>query len=107
MRDPDALLRIDPGAESPATSLLTVESPLLREPDGIWSGADGGIWFANSGADSIGRLDPLAPDPATTLETFGGPPSVEAPFDIKAGPDDWLWFTNQKGNSIARIYAGE
>jgi virginiamycin B lyase len=73
----------------------------------VWLGEDGGIWFANTGANSIGRLDPHATDLADTIQTFGEPPDVGEPFDIKDGPDGWLWFTNQGGNTLGGIFTGQ
>jgi len=67
---------------------------------------DGGIWFANTGANSIGRLDPEASDPGDTVQTFGALPEIDEPFDIKDGTDGWLWFTNKSGNSLGRIFSG-
>jgi streptogramin lyase len=32
---------------------------------------DGRTWFANTGASAIGRIDPEAADPGSTVETFG------------------------------------
>ena len=83
-----------------------LKSPAIASPDGVWRGDDGGIWFANTGANSIGRIDPNADDSADTVETFGDAPKVDGPFDIKDGPDGWLWFTNKTGNSLGRVYAG-
>jgi virginiamycin B lyase len=106
VQDPDALVCIDPRAPDPEASIVVIEASLLQRPDGIWRGDDGGIWFANSAANSIGRIDPSAADPGDSLEAFGAPPDVDGPFDIKDGPDGWLWFTNKTGNTMGRIYAG-
>jgi virginiamycin B lyase len=100
-------VRVDPRADDPASTALVVKSPLVARPDGVWHGADGGIWFANPGAGSIGRLDPDANDPAATVRTFGGEDAApQDPFDVKEGPDGWLWFTDKAGNALGRIYAG-
>jgi streptogramin lyase len=69
------------------------------------SGRTGGSG-SNTGASSIGRLDPDAADPEDTIQTFGGPPEVDEPFDIKGGPDGWLWFTDKAANALGRIFAG-
>jgi virginiamycin B lyase len=106
VRGTNTLVRIEPAAPDPASTLAVVASPIIDAPDGVWLGEDGGIWFANAGANSIARLDPTEADPGATIETYGGPPEVDEPFDIKDGPDGWLWFTNKSGNSLGRIYAG-
>jgi virginiamycin B lyase len=77
-----------------------------QAPDGVWLGDDGGIWFANTGANSIGRLNPDAASPDDTVQTFGGPAEVDGSFDIKDGPDGSLWFTNKAANSLGRVWAG-
>jgi len=41
--------------------------------------------------------------------TYGEPPIVAGPFDIKPGADPadgFLWFTNKAGNLIGRIFTG-
>jgi virginiamycin B lyase len=106
VRGSNTLVRIEPAALDPESTVAVAESPLIGAPDGVWSGDDGGIWFANAGSNSIGRLDPTAPNPGTTVQTFGAPPNVDEPFDIKDGPDGWPWFTNKSGNSLGRIFAG-
>jgi len=106
VRGPYTLVNIDPTAPDPASTLAIVDSPLVKAPDGVWHGEDGGIWFANTGANSIGRLDPDAANPADTIQNFGGPPEVDEPFDIKDGPDGWLWFTNKGRQLPGRIFAG-
>ncbi len=105
VRGPDTVVHLDPLAPDPASTLAVVDSPLVNAPDGVWLGDDGGIWFANTDANSIGRLDPHAAQPEDTVQTFGGLPDVDEPFDIKNGPDGWLWFTNKAANSLGRIFA--
>jgi virginiamycin B lyase len=75
----------------------------LRAPDGVWVGADGGVWFADTAADAIGRYQPGAVG-AGAWRFTGEPPEADGPFDIKAGPDPddgTPWFTNKSGNSLA------
>jgi hypothetical protein len=58
-------------------------------------------------ANSPRRLAEVpAADHGDTVQTFGAPPEVDGPFDIKDGPGGWLWFTNKSGNSPGRIYVG-
>jgi len=82
---------------------------VLRAPDGIWVGADRALWLADTGANAIVRLDPLASDPDAMWVTYGEPPIVAGSFDIKPGADPadgFLWFTNKAGNSIGRMFTG-
>lgn len=99
-REPAGLLSFDPA--DPLHSVRHVTGDGVAEPDGVWVGADGALWFADTGANAIGRYSPEA----GTWTFFGAPPEVDGPFDIKAGPDPSdgnLWFTNKTGNSLGRI----
>ncbi|BBZ32185.1 Vgb family protein [Mycolicibacterium confluentis] len=98
-REPAGLLSFDPAY--PVDSAVHVTDERLREPDGVWVGPDGAVWFADTAANTIVRHQPGAPE---AWQFFGAPPDVEGPFDIKSGPDGTdLWFTNKGGNSIGRI----
>ncbi len=102
-REPVGLLSFDP--VDPVGTALHVTDERLREPDGVWVGADSGVWFADSAANAIGRYQPGASGP-NAWRFVGSPPEVEGPFDIKTGPDPAggsLWFTNKAGNTIGRI----
>ncbi len=90
---------------------LTVTSfpiPLvgLVQPDGITTGPDGNLWFAETGADRIGRMTPAGvltefPLPAVTVPAGStGPPP--GPTKITVGPDGALWFTGIPGE-VGRI----
>jgi virginiamycin B lyase len=76
----------------------------LATPDGVWCGDDGALWAADTAANAIVRCDPRA-DGADRWSSYGAPPEVQGPFDIKSADpaDGWLWFTNKAGNSLARI----
>jgi virginiamycin B lyase len=100
------LVSYEPSAADPASTLRSVSHQRLRTPDGIWLGADGALWLADTDADVIVRFDPGASTDADAWAFFGGRPLVEGPFDIKSGADPrdgLLWFTNKSGNSIGRI----
>ena len=99
-------MRLDPTAPDPASTATIVRSTFVNSLDGVWRWDDGGIWFANTGASSIGRLDPDAEDPRGTVETFGDTSLLKEPFDIKDGPGGWLWFTDKSLGSLGRIIAG-
>ena len=70
-------------------------------PEGITSGPDGNLWFVesfNSGTPRIGRMDPRAVDPATTLTEFtAGLTNHASPDGIASGCDGNLWFTEDAG----------
>jgi streptogramin lyase len=74
----------------------------LVQPQGITKGPDGYLWFAETGADQIGRMTsagvltqfalPSIPAPADPIT--GSPPG---PVAITAGPDGALWFVGVPG----------
>ena len=66
-------------------------------PEGITTGPDGALWFANDAGDSIGRITTAG---AVTNFTGNG---IDNPEGITSGPDGALWFTNYGDNSIGRI----
>lgn len=103
------LVSFEPSAADPASTLRRVSHPRLRTPDGMWLGADGALWLADTDADAIVRFDPSASTNGDAWSFFGERPFVEGPFDIKSGADTrdgFLWFTNKTGNSIGRISTG-
>jgi virginiamycin B lyase len=65
-------------------------------PDGIVSGADGAVWFAESNANRIGRITT-----AGTVSEFSLPPYLSAcssfpsncPYNLAFGSDGAVWFT--------------
>ncbi|WP_433782625.1 virginiamycin B lyase family protein [Actinomycetospora sp. CA-101289] len=76
----------------------------LGTPDGVWLGGDGAVWAVDTARNAIVRYDPRAAE-GQRWSSFGAPPQVQGPFDIKSPDpaDGWLWFTNKDGNSLARI----
>ena len=67
------------------------------QPDGIAKGADGNLWFSETGANKIGRI--------TTTGTVTEFPlsSGSQPEGITSGPDGNVWFTETGANAIGRI----
>ena len=62
------------------------------------------MWFAEQGADKIGRIDPAT----HTIVEFALPTppmgfTVYSPTDIILGPDGALWFTECDGDAIGRL----
>ena len=62
-------------------------------------GRDGCLWFCESGASKIGRLDPNA----YTFKEFDLPTPNATPIGIIVGADGNLWFAEKTGNKIGRI----
>ena len=71
----------------------------VSQPTRLTEGPDGWVWFTSTGNDRIGRIDPSADDPATTIETFEA--GADQPFGITTGPDGNLWFTS--ATAVGRI----
>jgi len=67
-------------------------------PFGIATGPDGNVWFAETGANRIGRITPSGV--VTEFGTGIGPGTF--PFGITTGPDGHLWFTGL-GDRIGRL----
>ncbi len=84
------------------------EFPLPTEgaiPDGITVGPDNWIWFTESQSSSgrLGRLNPLAPDPGSTVEELPVlNPTNAGPTFLVTGPDGNLWFTERRASRIGR-----
>jgi streptogramin lyase len=94
-----------------ALSVTSFPIPLVGivQPQGITTGPDGNLWFAETGADKIGRMTP-----AGVVTQFSLPPipipdgsqpspgSAPGPVGITVGPDGALWFVGVPGE-IGRI----
>jgi streptogramin lyase len=72
--------------------------PAGSEPEGIATGPEGNLWFAERGSNKIGRLTPSG-----QLTEFAVPTADSKPFQIAAGPDGNLWFTESATGAIGRI----
>jgi streptogramin lyase len=80
---------------------VITEFPILTpgsQPEGIVTGPDGNLWFAEQAANQIGRMTP-----AGVVTEFPIPTAASWPETIAVGPDGNLWFTEQDGNQIGRI----
>src|SRR5215471_13634240 len=62
-------------------------------------GPDGALWFCESGAAKIGRLDPHS----GTFTEFATPTPDSRPIGIIPGADGNLWFCENGANQIGRI----
>jgi virginiamycin B lyase len=85
-------------------------------PVAVAFGSDGGAWFAQSGADAIGRMTIGGTQSApyfipsiwlpwyqnTHNTTYYSSGSVE-PWGLTAGPDGAIWFTEFAGSKIGRV----
>ncbi len=72
-------------------------------PQDIVQGPDGKLWFAENGADKVGRIDPGNPavvDEFPTKDLDGGP------FGITVGPDGNIWFTERDDKEIGMMPPG-
>jgi streptogramin lyase len=101
-RNGRAIGRITPGGVITEFLLPTPDAI----PDGIAVGPDGWIYFCESQATGsrIGRLNPLAPDPGSTIQELPvlDPPNA-GPTYITRGPDGNLWFTERRASRIGRL----
>lgn len=109
-QDAPGLLTFDPGAHDPASTVRWVTHPGLEQPDGVWFGIDGSVWFVDTAGNTVGSYRPdgtrAIDKGADAWRFFGKPPTVDGPFDIKPSADasdGTLWFTNKTGNTLGRI----
>jgi virginiamycin B lyase len=69
----------------------------VSAPAGVALGANGVLWFTNSGNATIGRLtnDGL-------LDRFTAP-GMRQPWGIARGADRAVWFTDRVANGVGRV----
>ena len=80
-------------------SLFTVPTA-LSAPEGITSGPDGGLWFAECQGDKIGTLTVTG-----NFTEWALPSTSSCPYQIASGSDGALWFTeyHNLNHQIGRI----
>src|ERR1051325_9078789 len=77
------------------TALKSFRIPTANsQPEGITLGPDGNMWFTETSANQIGRIDSKG-----NITEFVIPQSFSAPMDIVSGADGALWFTEESGFS--------
>jgi streptogramin lyase len=94
-------LLLAPAASAAPGEIASFELPWGSEPEGIATGPDGNLWFAERGSNSIGRLTP-----AGELAEFPLPTAHAEPFQVTAGPDGDVWFTESGSGDVGRITPG-
>jgi streptogramin lyase len=76
-------------------------------PESIVAGPDGNMWFAEVGADKIGRLNPGSTPPSSAVITLFTPPITGALGNVVVGPDGNLWIgsrgTTLNPSAVLRI----
>jgi virginiamycin B lyase len=70
-------------------------------PAGITTGPDGALWFAESGAAALGRVQTDG-----TLGAFPIGGGLNQPLAVTRGPDGALWFTDTLASTIGRMTTG-
>ena len=88
----------DDRQRAPAIRLHKIPSP-RSEPYICMRGPDGALWFCESGASKIGRLDV----DSKTFAEFDIPSANAMPIGITPGADGNMWFCAKKANAIGRI----
>ncbi|MDT2006729.1 hypothetical protein FXW78_22845 [Rhodococcus opacus] len=69
-------------------------------PIGIFAGADGGVWFTETAAGKIGRIDIAT----KAIEEYPTPAALSAPFVLRAETEGrYIWFGELAANRIGRI----
>ncbi|MFN8770139.1 MAG: hypothetical protein ACK5Z5_02000 [Neisseriaceae bacterium] len=98
----NTIAMFDPAEFSENLSLHIFQDPVLNMPDGICLGADGCLWFTNSGSNQIGRFEPNDENIFAHME-FYTHDKMEGPFDIKPDSNGRVWFTNKISNNVGFI----
>lgn len=93
------------GRFSTYDGLLKGGNALKNPPSGnelsanqIAAGPDGALWFTESNANKIGRIDTLG-----SITELKIPQASAAPIAVTTGPDKSLWFTASGINAIGRV----
>ena len=87
---------------APATGAVALTGPTLSTypvtgkhgasaPDGIVSGPDNNIWFADPGGEGVGVVN--VANPSSPIVEYEAGTSPAAPFGIVVGTNNNLWFT--------------
>ena len=88
--------RMDVGGN---VTYLTLPSSLAN-PEGIVTGSDGALWFADPGTQSIGRMTTAGAFTSFPVPQQNGFTEV---FFLAKGPDGNIWFTDVELNTINRL----
>ncbi|TRW78710.1 hypothetical protein FK535_24420 [Mycolicibacterium sp. 018/SC-01/001] len=75
---------------------------VLRFPANIFPGADGRVWCTSLGSDALVSIDPMSPDPASTI-TAHPLPTGSRPVALKSAPDGRLWFSLRGSDAIGSL----
>src|SRR5262249_58877280 len=84
------------GRTTTAGVVTEFAAPPGADLTGITSGADGNLWFMDTGNQKVGRITPqgaiteITIPPSTSLKTFD---PVTLFHDITTGPDGNVWYT--------------
>jgi len=92
--DSAPLVSLDPSTNT----ALYYGLPSGTEPFAVIAGANGEIWFTDTGRPSIGVLDPA------TSDVYLWPiPGGTQPFDLVRDADGKLWFTDREADAIGHL----
>jgi virginiamycin B lyase len=96
--DGNKIGRITTGSEGGSPTVTEFALPVpsggsSREMEGIVSGPDGALWFAEVGAGAIGRITT-----AGAYSELAIPGTEPSPIDLTFAPDGALWFTAARGS---------
>ena len=88
------------GALGYAYSGGTGETSVGGSPNGIVSGPDGNLWYADSSQSQIVQFSPAS---KTVINRYLIPSMNADPIGIVVGKDGALWFSETKANKVGRI----
>jgi virginiamycin B lyase len=80
-------------------ALAEFNVPTTGELTDITEGSDGGIWFTDTGANRIARLE----RDGSALLGFPLPTAAAFPYGVALGPDGNVWFTMRDANKLGFI----
>jgi streptogramin lyase len=102
-RQPRSACKLRPFLETLEDRLLPsiniVDFTVATPGTGITAGFDGNVWFTESAANKIAKVNPHS----HALSEFALPTPNSGPYGITSGPDGNLWFTEYNANRIGEI----
>lgn len=88
--------RLGPGGEIVEWAVPTTAAELEE----IGLDGNGNLWFAEQGANKIGRLNPHT----NTITEFTSPTPNSRPAGILVAPDNTVWFSEHAADKIAHLF---
>jgi virginiamycin B lyase len=97
-RDGNKIARFDPQAGTDPWDEYSIPS-LGSEPWGLAVDGSGNVWFAETAANRIGKLEVAS----GVISEYTIPTANSQPWEVAIGGDGTVWFTEKAGNKIGSL----